>query len=494
MAALREAATTMSTLWLIASGNCRSLLRRFDAPAVLAGIVTFALIDVAAGLAPRGSAALLLTLLAAMVAACGGLLAELAARLSDTPLFSWVSLCLWVYGLVVLPATAELAAPAGAADAAVVQLAALLIGAAALAVGLRPIRTRGGPTTWIAAAAAAILLLLTDLASRAAPEAALLIATHPAADLLLLLIWSAAALSYIVAGVRRRARGVTWVGAGIGVVVLAHADRTLVPPDALTVFPVLRLAGLVIVTAGLFGLARSAKRAGETRRRELELELESATETRRRLLVGAAQRDHELRNGLSGLSGITEFLRTPPPSGERERLRSAVESELDRLEAILAGGSAAADQFSLEALVTDVVTLRRPAAGPISVEVAPDLWVSGSRTITGQALSNLLGNCARHAPGAPVRISAWRRGCRVRLRVVDEGPGVSLEIRDRILEPGVRSADTGGSGLGLAISQQLLAADRAQITVEHRPPGAGCAVLVELAAADIPAGHRSGLA
>ena len=86
--------------------------------------------------------------------------------------------------------------------------------------------------------------------------------------------------------------------------------------------------------------------------------------------------------------------------------------------------------------------------------------VDGSRL--QQVLNNFLSNAAKFSPpGGRVEIAAVRSDDRVRVSVIDHGPGISPEFRGRIFQKFSQadSSDTrqkGGTGLGLAISKELV--------------------------------------
>jgi two-component system NtrC family sensor kinase len=66
------------------------------------------------------------------------------------------------------------------------------------------------------------------------------------------------------------------------------------------------------------------------------------------------------------------------------------------------------------------------------------------------------------------------------LEVEDDGPGVPVELRDRIFDPFVTTkAARGGTGLGLAIVQNLITAHNGRIWLEDSPLG-GAKFVVEL--------------
>jgi two-component system sensor histidine kinase KdpD len=73
---------------------------------------------------------------------------------------------------------------------------------------------------------------------------------------------------------------------------------------------------------------------------------------------------------------------------------------------------------------------------------------------------NLVANAQRFSPtGRSPVVAADSDGSVVRLRVVDEGPGIPAGDRERVFKPFQRLGDTGtGLGLGLALSRGLVEA------------------------------------
>lgn len=70
----------------------------------------------------------------------------------------------------------------------------------------------------------------------------------------------------------------------------------------------------------------------------------------------------------------------------------------------------------------------------------------------------------------------------VTLRVVDDGPGIRTEDRERVFDRYFRIAGTGvsGSGLGLAIVKQAVARMGGTITLGDGLHGRGCSFVVSL--------------
>ncbi|MDH5631525.1 MAG: PAS domain S-box protein [Gammaproteobacteria bacterium] len=91
-----------------------------------------------------------------------------------------------------------------------------------------------------------------------------------------------------------------------------------------------------------------------------------------------------------------------------------------------------------------------------------DINVSVDEQRLLQVLTNLLSNAAKFSPpGGVVRIRTSRSGGNVRIEVIDKGPGISDEFRNRVFEKfaqadATNTRNSGGTGLGLAISRELI--------------------------------------
>jgi two-component system sensor histidine kinase KdpD len=97
-----------------------------------------------------------------------------------------------------------------------------------------------------------------------------------------------------------------------------------------------------------------------------------------------------------------------------------------------------------------------------------------------QILVNLLSNAVRHGPaGEPIAVLVEDASPDVRVRVVDRGTGVPLDLRDRIFEPFERFDPHSGSGtgLGLPVSRRLAEVLGGRLTVEDTPGGGATFVL-----------------
>ncbi len=117
----------------------------------------------------------------------------------------------------------------------------------------------------------------------------------------------------------------------------------------------------------------------------------------------------------------------------------------------------------------------------IDVDVSPGLAVRAERNRLEQVLLNLLQNAAE-AMGGPGRIevSARPEGRKAVIRVADDGPGLSPQVRDRLFTPFTTDKPT-GVGLGLVISRDLIAGFGGELV--HEPTRVGAAFRIVLAKA-----------
>jgi len=97
-----------------------------------------------------------------------------------------------------------------------------------------------------------------------------------------------------------------------------------------------------------------------------------------------------------------------------------------------------------------------------------------------QILVNLLSNAIRHSPErASVQLKIEAAPADVAFAVIDHGPGVPAELRERIFEPFERfDPHSGlGTGLGLPVSRRLAATLGGELTVEETAGGGATFIL-----------------
>jgi two-component system osmolarity sensor histidine kinase EnvZ len=92
-----------------------------------------------------------------------------------------------------------------------------------------------------------------------------------------------------------------------------------------------------------------------------------------------------------------------------------------------------------------------------------------------RAVSNLIDNAIRYAPGKPITLSLQQCGKRAVIEVADRGPGIPEEEIERLKLPFTRSnearSNTAGAGLGLAIVERILRSHGGSFELLPRPGG-----------------------
>jgi two-component system, OmpR family, sensor kinase len=417
----------------------------------------------------------ILTIAAAAAGAGAAILAGVAARLTGDPRPSWIAAALVLYCLIVLPWSTVVAVQLDVVHRAsrlVAYLGALIL----LLLAIRPPRVLRAWGGWVLLLATGLLALVV----LGLPESPVMrwLVEGPVLTVAVLCGWTAAAAVFVADGYRRRSR--PRIRLGIGLVVLAvgqlyrvAADST--DPSANLVFGGLRVVGLLIVLVALAQLALLAVRSVESAQWRQQEELATAALHMGRAQEAAAERDHELRNGLAGLAGITHLLSDDTGSPHHERLKHAVLAELGRLHALLDGGlpDGLPDvDYAVEPVLAGLVALRGDMAVTLSVE--PGLHLRGDPAVLAQIVTNLLVNSARHAPGADVSVTARSGNGVVSIEVRDTGPGLPPE--------GARADAGPGSGLGLPISRRLAATQGGRLQLRTMANPRGCSALLTLPA------------
>jgi two-component system sensor histidine kinase KdpD len=220
------------------------------------------------------------------------------------------------------------------------------------------------------------------------------------------------------------------------------------------------------------------------------------------------------------LAAVSHDLRTPLASAKAAvtSLRSAdIEWGAEDLDELLATADESLDR--LAHLVDNLLDMSRLQAGAMSVFPRPaglddivaraldDLGIDRGAVavdipdslpavrvdpgILERVIVNLAGNALRYSPaGSPPLLTASVLGDRVELRVIDRGPGIPAQDRDRMFVPFQRLGDTDnttGVGLGLALSRGLAEAMGGRLEPEETP-GGGLTMALSLPAVVEPDG------
>lgn len=157
----------------------------------------------------------------------------------------------------------------------------------------------------------------------------------------------------------------------------------------------------------------------------------------------------------------------------------------------LARGESQHGPVSIATLIEDtlLVMARDPQKDGIALRVqAPnDLIVQGDSVQLEQVLLNLLINARQAMEGRPgsITIKATSDDQRVKIAVIDTGPGIASKHVDKIFDPFYTTKGTAkpgqhrGTGLGLAICREIITAHGGSIDVSSEP-GKGTTFVITL--------------
>lgn len=195
---------------------------------------------------------------------------------------------------------------------------------------------------------------------------------------------------------------------------------------------------------------------------------------------------HEIRNPLAGLRGAAQLLSRDEPDAGRRELAGIICNEADRLERLVdemlgPGGPSRLAQGNVHRPVDRLFELLRAEAGD-GVRIGrdydpslPEIAFDGDQLL--RALLNLGRNALQvGATTIELRTRAahgrtWEgrlHRLAVAVEVVDDGPGVPLELADSLFFPLV-TGRADGSGLGLAIAQEIADRHGGRIEYESLP-------------------------
>jgi two-component system sensor histidine kinase KdpD len=244
--------------------------------------------------------------------------------------------------------------------------------------------------------------------------------------------------------------------------------------------------------------AQAAAALDRERLRTQAAQAEALAEGNRMRTALLAAVSHDLRTPLASIKASVSSLRQTDvewSEADEADLLATIEQNADRLDALIG------NLLDMSRLHTgSLQPFLRPTAidevAPVAVgglddslrlEMAvPDGFplVLADPGLLERVLANLFSNALRYSPaGRPPELHASLNGGTVLLEVVDHGPGVPDEQKERIFEPFERVGDRHpGVGLGLAVARGFAEAMGGRIGA-FDTPGGGLTVRVTLPAA-----------
>lgn len=239
----------------------------------------------------------------------------------------------------------------------------------------------------------------------------------------------------------------------------------------------------------------------QVRARTVELEKANAAKTE-----FVARINHDIRNPINGVLGLTMTLEQTALSDEQQRLTgtikqcakflaSLVDEVLDFAEIESGGIKLRTEPFSLEEAIAAAVATIEPLASSAGCELDVRLndrippRLSGDPARLQQILVNFLSNAVKFGAGAPILVSAdglhqMSGRVVVRIGVRDHGPGLTADEQQQLFRKFSRGRfaeeqKIKGTGLGLAVCRLLAERMGGRVGVESTP-GNGSEFFMEL--------------
>ncbi len=216
-----------------------------------------------------------------------------------------------------------------------------------------------------------------------------------------------------------------------------------------------------------------------------EERMRDQTQANRELLRNLA---HEIRNPLGGIRGAAQLLDSELDRPELREYTRVVMQEADRLQSLMDRMLAPhrilqrkpANIHEVLERVRSVILAEFPDGIRFRRDYDTSLpLLSGDREQLIQAVLNVVRNAAQAMRGRgnivlrtriarSVTLARRRYRHAISVQIIDDGPGIPAEMRERIFYPLV-SGREGGSGLGLPLAQTFIGQHHGSIEFESEP-------------------------
>jgi len=201
---------------------------------------------------------------------------------------------------------------------------------------------------------------------------------------------------------------------------------------------------------------------------------------------------HEVKNPLAGVRGAVQVIGTHLPKESKDAaIVKEIVTRIDALNGLMQDlllfarppqpKPAPVDLAALVAMTADLLS-SDPARKEIEVTVGGSApLIEADAGLLKIVFENLLVNGAQAMHGrGTIRVSLSSRADTCQIAFSDSGPGIPLEVREKIFTP-FFTTKVRGSGLGLPTAKRLVEAHRGQISIAC-PPGGGTTVTIHLPA------------
>ena len=203
---------------------------------------------------------------------------------------------------------------------------------------------------------------------------------------------------------------------------------------------------------------------------------------------------HEIKNPLGGIRGSAQLLDRELENPALKEYTQVIIHEADRLQDLMhrllsSHRAMQPAQINIHEVLERVRKLIHAEFPGVRVKRDYDLSlpeITGDREQLIQAILNIVRNAAQAMKGEgeiitrtrslrQVTLAKKRYRLALELQIIDNGPGIPADIRDRIFYPLV-SGREGGTGLGLSLAQSFVHQHQGSIEAES-VPGRTCFIL-----------------
>lgn len=215
----------------------------------------------------------------------------------------------------------------------------------------------------------------------------------------------------------------------------------------------------------------------------------------------AADVAHEIKNPLTSLRSASDTLRVAKTDEQRSKLINIIQNDVQRMNRLISDISRASrvdaalakeevQTMDLNLMLRSLCELYSSILSEKNISMThtplPEpVYIRAYEESFAQVLRNLIDNAITFSPaGRVIHLSLHTEGEKVRIDVVDEGPGIPADNLETVFERFYTERPKGAvfgthSGLGLAICRQIVAAHKGRIWAENRETG-GARFSVEL--------------
>jgi signal transduction histidine kinase len=203
----------------------------------------------------------------------------------------------------------------------------------------------------------------------------------------------------------------------------------------------------------------------------------------------AASIAHEVRNPMTTVRGLLQFIGNKPEFGRQKSNFDLMIDEIDRANSIITEFLALAknnvmefNERNLNDIIESISPLLQADALRNNCEIVLSLGDVPNVSVDQHSIRQLILNMVRNGldampTGGTITIATQTDGEKVLLSIKDIGIGIPPEIRDKLGTPFFTTKET-GTGLGLAVCYRVVHRHGATLTVNSEP-GEGTVFTVE---------------